>query len=109
MSEMSRGVALVVMGAKLLALPMPVQESRVRCGIVADWGELSARASMASHRLIGWIYWDPVAIERYTALGVEDGFGYYIASRGAPLAPAGHQAVSAAFYSILPAFIQGSL
>ncbi len=67
--------------------------------------DLSARASMASHRLIGWIYWDPVAIERYTALGA-DGFGYYIASRGAPLAPAGHQAVAAAFYSIHPAFIE---
>ena len=31
-----------------------------------DWVALSARASMASHRLIGWIYWDPVAIEKYT-------------------------------------------
>jgi hypothetical protein len=73
---------------------------------VTDWTELSARASMASHRLIGWIYWDPVAIEGYTALGVDGGLGYYIASRGAPLAPAGHQAVAAAFYSIHPVFIE---
>ena len=55
---------------------------------MTDWESLSARASLASHRLIGWIYWDPGAIDRYTALGVPDGFGYYIASRGAPLAPA---------------------
>jgi hypothetical protein len=37
---------------------------------------------------------------------VPDGFGYYVASRGAPLAPAGHQAVAAAFYSIHPGFIE---
>jgi hypothetical protein len=73
---------------------------------MTDWTTLSARAAFASHRLIGWIYWDPVAIGRYTALGVPDGFGYYIASRGAPLAPAGHQAVAAAFYSIHPGFIE---
>lgn len=73
---------------------------------MTDWTDLSARASFASHRLIGWIYWDPGAIDRYTALGVPDGFGYYVASRGAPLAPAGHQAVAAAFYSIHPGFIE---
>src|SRR5689334_2832162 len=76
---------------------------------VTDWIELSARASLASHRLIGWIYWDPVAIDAYTRLGVENGFGYYVATRGAPLAPAGHQAVAAAFYSIHPGFVQLSL
>lgn len=73
---------------------------------MTDWMELSARASMASHRLVGWIYWDPVAIQRYGALGVPDAFGYYVASRGAPLAAAGHQAVAAAFYSIHPGFIE---
>src|SRR3954453_23240365 len=109
MSEMRRGVALVVMGSNYWHCHCQFRGAGVRCRAVADWVELTARASMASHRLIGWIYWDPVAIERYPALGVENGFGYYIASRGAPLAPAGHQAVSAAFYSILPAFIEGSL
>lgn len=73
---------------------------------MTDWTSLSARASFASHRLIGWIYWDPGAIARYTELGVPDGFGYYVASRGAPLAPAGPQAVAAAFYSIHPGFIE---
>ncbi len=72
------------------------------------WSELSARSAFASHRLIGWIYWDPTAIENYTALG-PDAWSYYVASRGASLAPAGNQAVIAAFYSISPAFIAMSL
>ena len=73
---------------------------------MTDWRTLSARASLASHRLIGWIYWDPRAIELYTNLGIPNGVGYYVASRGAPLLPAGHQAVSASFYSIRADFIE---
>jgi hypothetical protein len=73
------------------------------------WDDLSARASFASHRLIGWIYWDPFALESYRRLGLQDGGVSYIVSRSAPLAPAGHQAVSAAFYSISPLFIEISL
>ena len=72
---------------------------------MTNWRELSARASLASHRLIGWIYWDPDAIARYTALGVPNGLGYYIASRAAPLASSGNDAVVAAFYSIRKEFI----
>ena len=72
---------------------------------MTNWRELSARASLASHRLIGWIYWDPDAIARYTALGVPNGLGYYIASRAAPLASSGNDAVTAAFYSIRKEFI----
>lgn len=71
-----------------------------------DWTALSARAALASHRLVGWMYWDPHAIERFAALGVPDGFGWYIASRGAPLLAAGHAAVTAAFATISPAFIE---
>lgn len=73
---------------------------------MTDWNELTARASFASHRLIGWIYWDPRAIELYTALGVPNGLGYYAASRAAPLLPAGTQPVAAAFYSIHPGFLK---
>ena len=73
-----------------------------------EWLELTGRAAFASHRLIGWIYWDPVAIERYTALGPEQ-WSYYVASRGASLADAGNQAVAASFYSIHPGFIAMSL
>ena len=73
---------------------------------MTNWTELSAQAALASHRLVGWMFWDPYAIERYTSLGVPDGLGYYIASRGAPLLPAGHQAVAAAFATIHPGYIQ---
>ncbi|MCW2614998.1 MAG: hypothetical protein JWN08_1992 [Frankiales bacterium] len=74
-----------------------------------DWDDLSARASFASHRLIGWIYWDPFALESYRRLGLQDGGVSYIVSRSVPLAPAGHQAVAASFYSISPLFIAISL
>ncbi len=69
-----------------------------------DWLDLTRRAALASHRLVGWIYWDPVAIERYTALGPAQ-FGYYMSTRAASLADAGNAAVAAAFYSISPPFI----
>lgn len=81
----------------------------IEAGQQVDWATLSARASFASHRLVGWIYWDPTALEGYAALGIEDGGASYVVSRAAPLAPAGHQAVAAAFYSISPVFIEWSL
>jgi hypothetical protein len=73
---------------------------------VTDPVALSARAALASHRLVGWTYWDPEAIAAYRDLGVPDGFGFYVNSRAAPLLPAGHQAVTAAFATISPAFIE---
>ncbi len=73
-----------------------------------EWLELSRRAAFASHRLIGWIYWDPVAIEHYTNLG-PDAFSYYISTRGSSLADAGNDAVVAAFYSIAPEYVTISL
>jgi hypothetical protein len=74
-----------------------------------DWVILNAQISFAVHRLIGWIFWDPIGIARYEALGVPGGMGYYIATRGAPLAPAGVQAVTAAFGSIHPDFVKFSI
>jgi len=71
-----------------------------------DWLDLTQRAAFASHRLVGWIYWDPDAIKAYGDLGIPNGLGYYVTSRAAPLLPAGHQAVTAAFFSIHPAFIR---
>jgi len=59
---------------------------------------------------VGWIFWDPGAVARYAALGIPEQFaspGGYIASRAAPLAPAGPEAVIAAFGSISPAGIRG--
>jgi hypothetical protein len=70
-----------------------------------EWRDLSGRAALQSHRLIGWIYWDPQAIANYAALGVPDGIGYYIATRGATLGHAGNDVVTAAFYSIHPDFV----
>jgi hypothetical protein len=71
--------------------------------------ELTRRAAFASHRLIGWIYWDPVGIANYAALGVPDGLGYYVATRAAPLACAGNSTVTAAFFSIDHSFISMAL
>ena len=72
---------------------------------MTDWTDLARRASFESHRLISWIFWDPVGIENYAALGVPDGRGYYVATRAAPLGDAGNQVVAATFYSINPLFI----
>ncbi|MGA1510220.1 MAG: SCO6745 family protein [Ilumatobacteraceae bacterium] len=70
------------------------------------WIELGRRASFVSHRLIGWIYWDPRAIEMNAALGIPNGLGYYVTSRAAPLLSAGADVVSAVFYSINPVAIR---
>ncbi len=75
---------------------------------MTDWLDLTRRAALESHRLVGWIYWDPVAIDRYAALG-PDPITYYCATRGASLGDAGNEAVTAAFYSISPPFIALSL
>lgn len=71
-----------------------------------DWADLNRQLAFASHRLVGWIFWDPRGVSAYEALGVPGGLGYYIAIRAAPLAPAGHQAVTAAFGSIHPDFVK---
>jgi hypothetical protein len=54
---------------------------------------------------IGWIFWDPGAVARFEQLGLPGPIGY-IAARSAPLAPAGPDAVIAAFGSISPAGIR---
>ncbi len=54
---------------------------------------------------IGWIFWDPGAVARYEQLGLPGPLGY-IASRAAPLGPAGADATIAAFGSISPVGIR---
>ena len=76
---------------------------------MTDWNDLARRASFASHRLIGWIFWDPGAKENLAALGVPDGLGHYIVNRAAPLAAAGPEVVTAAFFSIKREFVHFSL
>lgn len=77
------------------------------CNLV-DWLSLSKRAAFVSHRLVGWVYWEPHGIERYTALGVQNGFGYYVTTRAGLLGKAGSDVVTAAYYSIHPDFIKAS-
>lgn len=76
---------------------------------MTDWLELTRRASFASHRLLGWIFWDERARANLAALGVPDGTGHYITNRGAPLAAAGADALTAAFYSIRREFVRFAL
>jgi hypothetical protein len=71
----------------------------------AGWLDATRRNARSVQTLVGWIFWDPGALARYEMLGVPGPFGY-IASRCAPLAPAGPAAVIAAFGSISPAAIR---
>jgi hypothetical protein len=68
---------------------------------MTDWVEITRRNARSVQTTIGWIFWDPGAVSRYEALGVPGPLGY-IASRAAPLAPAGADAVISAFGSITP-------
>lgn len=66
-----------------------------------DWTAICRRNARSVQTTIGWIFWDPGAVDRYEALGVPGPLGY-VGSRCAPLAPAGPDAVVAAFGSISP-------
>lgn len=77
----------------------------MRLGADPAWVELTARISRSVQTTIGWIFWDPGAVGRYEAMGLPGPLGY-IASRAAPLAAAGPEAVIAAFGSISPAGIR---
>src|SRR4051794_24802328 len=68
---------------------------------MSDWTSIAKRNARSVQTTIGWIYWDPGAVRRYEALGIPGPLGY-IASRAAPLIPAGPDAVCAAFGSISP-------
>lgn len=73
--------------------------------------ELTRRIARSVQTTVGWIFWDPGAIARYTAVGLPEPFAGplgYIAARCAPLAPAGPDAVIAAFGSISPVGVRGA-
>lgn len=69
---------------------------------MTDWIELTSRAGRVGHDLVGWVMWDPAAIERYGELGVPNGAGWIIAWRLAPLGDVSSAAASAMTYSIHP-------
>ncbi len=74
-----------------------------------DWFEITKRNARSVQTTVGWIFWDPGAVERYTAIGLPADFAGplgYIGARCAPLAGAGPDAVIAAFGSISPAGIR---
>lgn len=70
-----------------------------------EWLQVTARAGVAGHDLVGWMMWDPEAIARYEALGVENGAGWIVAWRLASLGDASPSVAAAAAYSISPAVI----
>src|SRR3954454_13486612 len=72
---------------------------------MTDWFEITKRNARSVQTTVGWIFWDPGAIERYAATGLPADFAGplgYIGARCAPLAGAGPDAVIAAFGSISP-------
>jgi hypothetical protein len=71
---------------------------------MTEWNAICARNSRSVQTTVGWIFWDPGAVRRFEALGLPGPIGY-IASRCAPLAPAGPAAVISAFGSISPTAI----
>jgi len=71
----------------------------------AAWFDATRRNARSVQTTIGWIFWDPGAVERYAALGLPTPFAGpfgYMAARCAPLAASGPDAVIAAFGSISP-------
>ncbi len=70
-----------------------------------DWVSITRRNARSVQTTVGWIFWDPGAIARYTAAGLPAELAGplgYLAARCAPLAGAGPDAVVAAFGSISP-------
>ena len=78
---------------------------------MTDWIGITRRNARSVQTTVGWIFWDPGAIERYRAAGLPEqvaGPLGYMAARCAPLAGAGPDAVIAAFGSISPAGIRAA-
>ncbi len=70
-----------------------------------DWTQLSQRAGLACHDLVGWVLFDPVAQDNYGRLGIDEGRGYIVACRAAALGDVEPAVVAAACYSIHPSVI----
>lgn len=73
---------------------------------MADWMDLTARAGVACHDLVGWMMWDKRAIAEYEALGVPNGAGWVVAWRLASLGEVSPAVAAAGCYSINPAVVE---
>jgi hypothetical protein len=76
---------------------------------MTDWIEITKRNARSVQTTVGWIFWDPGAVERYVATGLPAQFAGplgYIGARCAPMAGAGADAVVAAFGTISPVGIR---
>ncbi len=73
---------------------------------MTDWAALTARAGVACHDLVGWLMWDPRAIEGYRALGVPNGLGWIVAWRLAALGDPSPAVAASAAYSINPVVVE---
>lgn len=69
---------------------------------MTDWQDLTARAGLAGHDLVGWMMWDPAALAAYAELGVPATAGWVVAWRLAPLGDTSSAVAAAAAYSIHP-------
>jgi len=69
---------------------------------------LGRKAWQAIEPLHSFIYFAPEAAERYEALGLEGGSGYF-ASRSAAFGPASAETVIATFFNFNPAFVRLSM
>ena len=87
------------MQAMISPMGIPLHETDFSDPVAA-----AVRCSRSVQTTIGWIFWDPGAVQRYDALGLPAPIGY-LAARSAPLAPAGAEAVTAAFGSISSAAV----
>ena len=69
------------------------------------WNDLSWRASLACHDLVGWMMWDQRAMSEYASLGIPNGMGWVVAWRLAALGDVSPSVAASATYSINPAVI----
>ncbi len=79
-------------------------------GAVTDWPAVSRRNARSVQTTVGWIFWDPGAVERYRLIGLPEQFAGplgYVGARCAPLAGAGPDAVIAAFGTISALAVNG--
>lgn len=72
---------------------------------MTNWDSLTARAGIAGHDLVGWMMWDPRAIEGFKALGVHEGMGWVVAWRLASLGDPTPATAAATTYSMSPSVI----